>query len=107
MITEEVRSKYNGADSLKNYSGTKRDYAIAILEIINIAAPDQDLHNVEAGSNFRDQLEMDSMDFLDVVMELRKQHKIEVPKEEYTKLATLEASIEYLSPKFEAIYQQI
>ena len=43
---------------------------------------------------------MDSMDFLDVVMELKKRYKIEVPTEDYMKLATLKSCIEYLGPKF-------
>ena len=30
------------------------------------------------------------MDFLDIVMELRKRHKIEVPEEDYMQLATLD-----------------
>jgi acyl carrier protein len=45
---------------------------------------------------------MDSMDFLDIVMELRKRHKIEVPKEDYPRLATLDGCVSYLLPKFQA-----
>ena len=47
-------------------------------------------------------MDMDSMDFLDIVMELRKRYKVEVPKEEYTKLATLRSCVEYLTPKLQA-----
>ena len=43
------------------------------------------------------------MDFLDIVMELRKRYKIEVPKEEYPQLATLDGCIAYLRPKLEAV----
>ena len=39
------------------------------------------------------------MDFLDIVMELRKQYSVEVPEEDYPKLATLNSCIEYLEPK--------
>jgi acyl carrier protein len=42
------------------------------------------------------------MDFLDIVMELRKQHGIEVPEAEYRQLESLDSSAEYLFPKFEA-----
>ena len=51
----------------------------------------------------RDQLELDSMDFLDIVMELRKQHGIEVPEADYIQLASLDSCAEYLTPKFEAL----
>jgi acyl carrier protein len=40
------------------------------------------------------------MDFLDIVMELRKRHKVEVPSEDYSHLATLNSCVEYLTPKF-------
>ncbi len=73
-----------------------------ILDIIAIVAPDADISNVKPDVGLRDQLDMDSMDFLDIVMELRKRYKVEVPKEEYTKLATLSSCVEYLTPKLQA-----
>ncbi len=74
-----------------------------ILGIISVVTPDADLSAVKGDVRLRDQLEMDSMDFLDIVMELRKRYKIEVPKEDYTKLATLDSCVSYLGPKFEAV----
>ncbi|MBA3850414.1 MAG: acyl carrier protein, partial [Opitutus sp.] len=49
-----------------------------------------------------DQLQLDSMDFLDIVMELRKRHGIEVPEADYMQLASLDSCAEYLTPKFQA-----
>ena len=74
-----------------------------VLDIIAMVAPDADLSNVKADVALRDQLDMDSMDFLDIVMELRKRYKVEVPKEEYSRLATLKSCIEYLAPKLQAV----
>jgi len=73
-----------------------------ILEIISEIAPDEDLSNVKPDVPLRDQLELDSMDFLDIVMELRKKHGIEVPEDDYPRLASLDSCAEYLGPKFEA-----
>ena len=70
-----------------------------VLDIIATVAPDADLSNIKGDVPLRDQLELDSMDFLDIVMELRKRHRIEVPKEEYTQLATLDSCMSYLGPK--------
>ena len=53
-------------------------------------------------SGLRDQLDLDSMDFLDIVMELRKQHGIDVPEAEYRELESLDSCANYLLPKFEA-----
>ena len=46
----------------------------------------------------RDQLDLDSMDFLDIVMELRKRYGVEVPEEDYKELATLSGCVRYLEP---------
>lgn len=79
---------------------TKDDVKNIVLEIIEEIAPDEDLTDVKPGVRLRDQLDLDSMDFLDIVMELRKQHGIEVPEEEYQELASLDSSASYLLPKF-------
>lgn len=47
---------------------------------------------------FREQLNIDSMDFLDLIMELRKRYKVEVPEKDYPNLNTMESSVIYLEP---------
>ena len=71
-----------------------------VLDIIADIAPDEDVTSLDDAKSLREQLDLDSMDFLDIVMELRKRHKVEVPQEDYPKLATLESCVSYLSPKF-------
>ena len=71
-----------------------------VIDIINEIAPDEDTTNLKSEVNLRDQMDLDSMDFLDIVMELRKQHGIEVPEEDYPKLASLDSCADYLTPKF-------
>ncbi len=70
-----------------------------VIDIIADIAPDEDVTVIEDSKSLREQLDLDSMDFLDIVMELRKRHKVEVPQEDYPKLATLESCVSYLSPK--------
>ena len=70
-----------------------------VLDIIEVVAPDADLSDIKGDVRLRDQLDLDSMDFLDIVMELRKRYKVEVPKEDYPRLATLDSCAEYLAPK--------
>ena len=79
---------------------TPDDVKKVVLAIIADIAPDEDLSNVKPEVRLRDQLELDSMDFLDIVMELRKKYNIEVPENDYPKLATLDSCAEYLLPKF-------
>lgn len=78
---------------------TEQEAQQVILDIIEEIAPDEDLSNVDPETRLRDQLDLDSMDFLDIVLELRKQHGIQVPEEDYPRLATLQGCGEYLAPK--------
>lgn len=71
-----------------------------IIDIIAEIAIDEDLSNIDDHIKLREQLDLDSMDFLDIVMELKKRYKIEVPTDDYIKLATMKSCIEYLGPKF-------
>jgi acyl carrier protein len=79
---------------------TKEECKQAVVAIITDIAPDEDLTNLKPDVRLRDQLQLDSMDFLDIVMELRKRHGIEVPEADYGKLASLDSCAEYLTPKF-------
>ena len=79
---------------------TSEEVRQAVVDIISEIAPDEDLSSLKGDAPLRDQLDLDSMDFLDIVMELRKQHKIEVPADDYSHLDTLDGCVEYLSPKF-------
>jgi acyl carrier protein len=69
-----------------------------ILDILGDIAPDEDLSNLADDKPFREQLELDSMDFLDIVMELRKRHRIQIPEEDYTHLASMGSTVAYLEP---------
>lgn len=82
---------------------TKDEIKQIVLDIIAEIAPDEDLSDVKPDVRLRDQLELDSMDFLDIVMELRKQHGIEVPEADYPELASLDSCANYLEPKFAAL----
>ena len=82
---------------------TKDECKKAVLAIIADIAPDEDLSNLKPDVRLRDQLQLDSMDFLDIVMELRKRHGIEVPEADYGQLASLDSCAEYLTPKFNAL----
>jgi len=78
---------------------TRAEIGEAIVEIIEDIVPDEDCSKLNPDEALREQLELDSMDFLDIVMELRKKYGVEVPEADYPKLATLNSCIEYLTPQ--------
>jgi len=70
----------------------------AIISILSDINPDEDYANMKDDVSFRDQFEMDSMDLLDIVLELRKRHRIQIPEEDYPKLDNMNSTIAYLQP---------
>ena len=69
-----------------------------VLDILARIVPDEDLSKLQDEVAFREQIELDSMDFLDIVMELRKLYRIQIPEDEYENLTSMSSSIAYLAP---------
>ena len=80
--------------------GEIRQVVLSILERI---APDEDLSGLRDEAPFREQMELDSMDFLDIVMELRKQYRIQIPEDDYEHLRTMNSTVEYLTPRLQDV----
>jgi acyl carrier protein len=78
----------------------------AILDILHDIAPDEDLSGLKEDVPFREQLELDSMDFLDIVMELRKRYRIQVPEDQYTELASMQSTVRYLEPRMKDVVKK-
>ena len=74
-----------------------------ILDILARIAPDEDLSELDDSIPFREQMELDSMDFLDIVMELRKRYRVQIPEEDYGHLASMSSTVAYLEPKMRDI----
>jgi acyl carrier protein len=69
-----------------------------ILEIIADIDDEANFEGLDPDGALRDQLDLDSMDFLDIVMELRKRHQLQIPEEDYPHLASLNSCVQYLEP---------
>ena len=65
-----------------------------ITDILENIAPDEDVTDLDDAKPFREQLELDSMDFLDIVMELRKRYRIQIPEEDYEHLASMASTVQ-------------
>jgi acyl carrier protein len=77
---------------------TRNDIKDLIIEIIEDIDDEADFDNLDPDQPLRDQLDLDSMDFLDIVMELRKRHQLQIPEEDYPQLASLNSCTNYLEP---------
>ena len=72
-----------------------------LFDIIAEIAPDLDLNDVDPDIPLRDQLELDSVDFLGILMELQDRYGVEVPEEDFVEFTTLNRCATYLAPKLE------
>ncbi len=77
-----------------------------VLDILSDIAPDEDLSQLDDEKRFREQLELDSMDFLDIVMELRKRHRVQIPEDDYLNLASMNSTVAYLTPLMKDIERE-
>ena len=71
-----------------------------MIDIIQGLLEDDDtnLSRLQDDVSISDQVDLDSMDFLDIILGLRKKHGITVPEEDYMKLSTMKGCIKYLDP---------
>ncbi len=85
---------------------TRDEIKSEVLDILSDIAPDEDLSNLDDSKSFREQMELDSMDFLDIVMELRKRHRIQIPEEDYKELASMQTTVTYLTPRLKDVVKK-
>ena len=78
---------------------TKDEIRTTALRILGEIAPEADQAQLKPDVSFRDQLDIDSMDFLNFVIALDKELHVEIPEADYPRLATLEGCIEYLASR--------
>jgi acyl carrier protein len=67
-----------------------------VLRTLGTIAPEAELDRLQPDVGFRDQLDIDSMDFLNFVIALHKELRVEIPERDYPQLATLQGCVDYL-----------
>jgi len=70
-----------------------------VLRLLGEIAPEADLTALKPGVSFRDQLDIDSMDFLNFVIMIHKTFGVEIPEADYPQYGTLNGCVEQLSGK--------
>ena len=75
---------------------TQRDLRTVVLDVLGEIAPEADLESIDPETDFVDQLEIDSMDQLNLMIGLHDALGIDIPEADYHALSSLRGSIEYL-----------
>jgi len=72
------------------------DARSAVIASLAAIAPETDFENLDPDADLRDELDLDSMDFLNFVIGLHDRMGIEVPERDYPQLLTLDMCVRYL-----------
>jgi acyl carrier protein len=76
------------------------DVRAAVLGELTRIAPE--VEEVVPAKPLRDQVDLDSMDWLNFLVALHERFKVEIPEADYARLVTLDDVVSYLSAKIAA-----
>jgi acyl carrier protein len=80
----------------------EQDLRKTVLSTLQSIAPEIDPADVAPGRPLRNQVDLDSMDWLNFLVALHERLKVEIPEADYARLVTLDDVIGYLSAKLAA-----
>lgn len=67
-----------------------------VIDALSNIAPEADYGSLRGGAVLRDELDLDSMDFLNFVADLHERTGLDIPEADYPLLATLDGAVAYL-----------
>lgn len=76
-----------------------RNTVFAILQSI---APEVESAELDAAAPLRDQIDLDSMDYLNFIVGMHEKLNVHIPESDYPRLVSLDAIVNYLREKLPA-----
>ena len=76
-----------------------KEIQASVVEILRTVAPEIDASALLADRALRDQVDLDSMDWLRVIVTVHERLHVDIPEKDYPKLRTLADWSAYLAPK--------
>jgi len=78
---------------------TEPEIRLAVIKGLRKLAPEADLDQISSNENLREALDIDSFDFLNLLIGLHEELNVEIPESDYGKLRTLAELVSYLSDR--------
>jgi acyl carrier protein len=78
---------------------TDDDIRATVLRLLAEIAPEADPAEIDPDVNFRDQLDVDSMDLLNFLIAMHREFAVEIPERDYGKLTTVNECVTYLGER--------
>jgi acyl carrier protein len=82
--------------SLERRDGLDREEILTKIQEITADRLGVDESDVTPEASFREDLEADSLDLVELIMELEEQFGMEIPDEEAEKITTVEEAVDYV-----------
>jgi acyl carrier protein len=76
---------------------TENEVREGIFEILHRIAPEADLNRLDPNENIREALDIDSFDFLNVLVAVNEKFGVNIPESDYRQVATLTGIVAYLN----------
>ena len=78
-------------------SALARDQALQVVfTALNDIAPEIECAALDPAQPLRDQVDLDSFDFLNVIVRIHEQLGIDIPESDYPRLASIDSTVRYL-----------
>lgn len=78
---------------------SEQEIRAAVIGVLKSIAPELEEAELAPERPLRDQIDLDSMDWLNVIVALHERLKVEIPESDYAKLTTLEAVVAYIGAR--------
>lgn len=78
---------------------TAEELRAVVFDALRRIAPEVNPASIQNGAPLRDQVDVDSMDFLNFIVSLHDRLRVEIPESDYAALASVDAIVTYLSSK--------
>ena len=78
---------------------TRDEIRNAVIQALTSIAPEIDPRDLQPDTVLRQELDLDSMDFLNFVIGLHERLGIDVPEQDYPRLTTLNRAVDYFASR--------
>lgn len=73
-----------------------------VYDKLKSIAPENEPAELDAAAPLRDQIDLDSMDYLNFIVGMHEKLKVDIPESDYQKLVSLDNIVDYLHHKLHA-----
>ena len=81
---------------------TREQFKTVALEVLRGIAPEVEAGDIEPMTPLRHQVDLDSMDWLNFLIDLHQRLGVNIPESDYAKLVTLDNVLDYLQARMDA-----